>query len=222
MLFSYGFLDEHMNTAETLFLSLNIPEDDISRTAKMKIANCAPGFKLIDIDTDTPSGSVDWTGDFIYLLCVTYEDGLRFELAQKNDDAEPELHATFNGDELPEGAASLRRLIAQSDKWDVYRLRAIVILQQRVFDQMQVLYSSQDVMEAVQHGEGTEVRDLVYEQAMKLRRLEFELLEKAYEDFEKQKVELAESPAVKQYLNEMNGIEQEDVDEVEEEAEDFA
>lgn len=195
-----------MVTAETLFLSLNIPEEDTSRAAKMKIANCAPGFKLIDVSsspqaeedsttsqpqpesatTSTLSGAIDWTGDFIYLLCVTYEDGLRFEWAQKTDDAEPDLHARFNDNELPDGAASLRRLLAQSEKWDVCRLRAIVILQQRVFEQMQVLYSSQDDMEALEHGEGTEVRDLVHEQAMKLRRLEFELLEKAYEDFEKQ------------------------------------
>lgn len=204
MLFSYGFLDEHMDTAETLFLSLNIPDDDASRTAKLKIANCAPGFKLIDVssssssdeDSATPppeaersassSGSIDWTGDFIYLLCLTHDDGLQFELAQRTDDVEPELCATFNDNELPDGAASLRRLLAQSDQWDVYRLRAIVILQQRVFEQMQVLYSSQDAMEDVPHGEATDVRDSVYEQAMKLRQLEFELLERAYEDFEKQ------------------------------------
>ncbi|GIZ40378.1 hypothetical protein CKM354_000371800 [Cercospora kikuchii] len=226
MLFSYGFLDEHMDTAETLFLSLNIPDDDISRSAKMKIANCAPGFKLIDIsssfspnindpesstqdaneDDPSSSGTIDWTGDFIYLLCVTPSDGLEFQLAQTIDTtSEPELQATFNGTELPEGAISLRRLLAASDKWDVYRLRAIVILQQRVFEQMQVLYSSQEDMESVPHGEGTDVRDVCYEQAMKLRRLEFELLEKAYEDFEKQKIELAETPAVKKFLAEMNG-----------------
>lgn len=222
MLFSYGFLDEHMDTAETLFLSLNIPDDDASRIAKLKIANCAPGFKLIDVSSSSSSdedsatspleaehsasscGAIDWTGDFIYLLCLTHDDGLQFELAQRTDDVEPELCATFNDNELPDGAASLRRLLAQSDQWDVYRLRAIVILQQRVFEQMQVLYSSQDAMEGVPHGEATDVRDSVYQQAMKLRQLEFELLERAYEDFEKQKLELAESPAVKRYLDEMN------------------
>ncbi|KAM3418498.1 hypothetical protein BST61_g4478 [Cercospora zeina] len=208
MLFSYGFLDEHMDTAETLFLSLSIPEDDISRPAKLKTANCAPGFKIIDIsssftsnardpenrtsadtneDDSSSSGTIDWTGDFIYLLCVNPADGLEFQLAQTVDmTSEPELQATFNGTELIEGATSLRRLLAASDEWDVYRLRAIVILQQRVFEQMQVLYSSQEDMESVEHGEGTAVRDLCYEQAMKLRKLEFELLEKAYEEFEKQ------------------------------------
>jgi hypothetical protein len=59
-------------------------------------------------------------------------------------------------------------------------------LQQRVFDQMQVLYASQEDMEEVPHGDGTEVRQQAYDQAMKLRRLEFELMERAYEDFEKQ------------------------------------
>jgi hypothetical protein len=51
---------------------------------------------------------------------------------------------------------------------------------------MQVLYASQEDMEEVPHGDGTEVRQQAYDQAMKLRRLEFELMERAYEDFEKQ------------------------------------
>ncbi|KAI5369992.1 hypothetical protein Slin15195_G008700 [Septoria linicola] len=220
MLFSYGFLDGDMHSAETLFLSLNIPENDVARTAKMKIANAAPGFKIIDVshageDHDKrpepvddiavePSGGVDWSGDYVYLLCVTYDDGLRFALAQTNDGEEPEIYATFNGTELTEGATSLRRLLAANDKWPMFRLRAIVILQQRVFEQMQVLYSSQDDMEAVGHGDGTPIRRIVYEQAMKLRRLEFELLEKAYEDFEEQKIELAEHPVVKRYLADSN------------------
>ena len=41
-------------------------------------------------------------------------------------------------------------------------------------------------MEAVPHGDGTDVRQQAYDQAMQLRRLEFELMERAYEDFEKQ------------------------------------
>lgn len=225
-----------MHSAETLFLSLNIPENDVARTAKMKIANAAPGFKIIDVShadeehdkklesvdhlDPHPSGGVDWTGDYVYLLCVTHDDGLRFELAQTNDGEEPELHATFNGTEFTEGAASLRRLLAASDKWPMFRLRAIVILQQRVFEQMQVLYSSQDDMEASGHGDGTPIRRIVYEQAMKLRRLEFELLEKAYEDFEEQKMELAEHPVVKEYLAESNP--QESAEIISTPAEDFA
>jgi hypothetical protein len=181
MLFSYGFLDEGMETAETLFLSLVLPEGDVMRAAKMEAADCAPGFKLIDAG----DGEVDWKGDFVWLLCVGEEDGLYFDIA-RTIDGEEEIHGFFKEHELTGGAAELYRLLGQSDMFDVYRLRAVIILQQRVFDQMQVLYASQDDMEAVPHGDDTEVRQQVYDQAMKLRRLEFELMERAYEDFEKQ------------------------------------
>ncbi|KAK4506822.1 hypothetical protein PRZ48_000555 [Zasmidium cellare] len=226
MLFSYGFLEEHMEKAETLFLSLSIPEDDPSRAAKMKVAECAPGFKIIDVsEQEQPnlqeesrtnanqtgdasaepehSGEIDWKGDFVWLLCITEEDGLRFKIA-RTIDGEEELQATFHDHELKAGAADLRRLLSQTPLWPVYRLRAIVLLQQRVFDQLQVLFQSQEDLQETPHGEGTEVREAPYQQAMKLRRLEFELLEKAYEDFERQKVELAESPVVQQYLANMN------------------
>lgn len=39
MLFSYGFLDPEMETAETLFLSLKIPDNDVAKTAKMKVCS---------------------------------------------------------------------------------------------------------------------------------------------------------------------------------------
>jgi methionine aminopeptidase len=164
MLFSYGFLDQGMETAETLFLSLAFQEDDTMRAAKLEMADCAPGFKLIDAG----DGEVDWTGEFVWLICVGEDDGLHFDIARTVD------------------AAELYRLLGQSEMFDVYRLRAVMILQQRVFDQMQVLFASQEDMEAVPHGDGTDVRQQAYDQAMQLRRLEFELMERAYEDFEKQ------------------------------------
>lgn len=208
MLFSYGFLEEQMDKAETLFLSLSIAENDRDRAAKMKVAECAPGFKIIDLSEQADhtsqhegesssdqadeagaesraSGDIDWTGDFVWFLCITDEDGLHFQIA-RTVDGEEELQATFNGHELKGGAGDLRRLLTQTPLWPVYRLRAVVLLQQRVFDQLQVLYQSQDDLEQTPHGDGTEVREAPYQQAMKLRRLEFELLERAYEDFERQ------------------------------------
>lgn len=164
---------------------------------RLQIAGCAPGFKIIDVGTSDESGgqvedshpalsrpSIDWQGNFIWLLCVNQDDGLRFELA-RTIDGEEELRAVYNDHELT-GADDLQHVLAQSNLWPVYRLRAIVILQQRIFDQMQVLYSTQEEVEAVLHGDAADVRELPYQQAMKLRRLEFELLEMAYEEFERQ------------------------------------
>lgn len=201
MLFSYGFLDEDMQSAETVFLSLAIPEDDVLKTGKMMIAQCAPGFKIVDAsgargergfqdstsDRDTQmvtaSANFDWTGDFIWLLCVGHEDGLEIRRARTNDGQHEEVEATFNGHTVT-CASDIRKLLAQTPLWDVYRLRAIVILQQRIFDQMQVLHSTQDEMESVPHGAESNIREQQYKLAMQLRKLEFELLGEAYEGFE--------------------------------------
>lgn len=181
MLFSYGFLDDKMESAETLFLSLTFADDDPAAKAKMEVADCAPGFKLVDAG----DGEVDWAGDFVWILCVNFEDGLRFELARTTE-GEEEAQAFFIDEELTGGTAQLRGLLAKSGQWDLYRLRAIAILQQRVFDQLQVLFRTQDDLEALPHGQGTEIRVGPYANAMELRRLEFDLLNRAYEFFEKE------------------------------------
>lgn len=201
MLFSYGFLEIDRQSAETLFLSLTIPDTDTYRTTKMRIADCAPGFKLIAASDEM----IEWDGEFIWLLCVNEDDGLRFELARTIDGGE-ELQAFFQDHELTGEAVvfQLHDLLRKSQLWDVYRLRAVATLQQRVFDQMQILYSTQGDVEAVAHGEDTDIRDRPYEQAMQLRRLEFEFLERAYEQLEQQKLELAESEVVGKYLAGVN------------------
>jgi len=181
MLFSYGFLDDNMTSAESLFLSLNIPATDSLRTAKMAFAETAPGFKLIAVEDE----KVDWTGDFIWLLCLSEDDGLRFELA-RTVHGNVEMDAFFQDRRLTGGAAELYSLLGESELWDLYRLRAITLLQQRVFEQLQVLYTTQDDMEAVQHGDDLEVRERQYELAMRLRSLEFDLMNQAYESFEQQ------------------------------------
>jgi hypothetical protein len=236
MLFSYGFIDHAMETAETLFLGLSISADDATATAKTRLADCAPGFKIIDIAPDPapavresasepadgaglvaaqvaqvedveipnildahdapteasdptvtyqrPSAEVDWKGDFVWLLCVSEDDGLSFQVARTVDGQE-EVRATFRDQEF-EGANGLRQILAKDELWDVFRLRAIVILQQRVFEQLQVLFETQEKVELEPHGTETQIRAGPHELAMQLRRLEFELLEKAYEGFEAQ------------------------------------
>ena len=182
MLFSYGFLEATRTSAETLFLGLTIPADDPYRAIKTRVADCAPGVKIIDAG----DGDIDWTGDFIWLLVVGADDGLRFELARTVDGEGEEMQAFFEDVELAGGAAQLYSVLGKLQLWPVYRLRAITILQQRVFAQLQILHGTQEDAEAVKHGHSSSVRTTCYEQAMQLRTLEFELLERAYGSFEEQ------------------------------------
>lgn len=180
MLFSYGFLEDDMKTAEMLFLQLTIPDVDTYKTAKMQIADCAPGFKL----NDAGDGQITWEGDFIWLLCLYEDDGLRFELVRTVDGDDEEMHAFFEDHEIIGGAAELHGLLSKHDLWDVYRGRAVIILQERVSDQMQWLLNTTEDVESMPHGEGSNVSEHVFEQAVLLRRLELRLLEQAYEYFE--------------------------------------
>lgn len=188
MLFSYGFIEDTMTSAETLFLSLSIPSEDPQQVGKMSIADCAPGFKLIDAGDE----EIDWTGDYIWLLCVNEDDNLHFDIARTVDGGE-EVHTFLGEQRITDGAAELRRLLAKSELWDVYRLRAVSLLQQRVFEQLQVLVGTQEGVEGVEVADGEEmemegvgVRKEVLEKVLKLRTLEGELLERAYGDFERQ------------------------------------
>jgi hypothetical protein len=181
MIFSYGFLDDDMESAETLFLSLSIPDSDSLRSMKTSFADCAPGFRLID----TGDGEIEWTGDFIWLLCVSEDDGFRFEIA-RTVDGDTEVEAFFGEHRLTGGPAELHRLLAETPIWDVYRLRTVTLLQQRIFDQMQVLYTTEDAIQAALHGEGSDISDRSHGLAIKLRKLEFELMNSAYEAFERQ------------------------------------
>jgi hypothetical protein len=181
MLFSYSFLEADRESAETLFLSLQLPGNTTLQDAKIEFAGAAPGFKLIDAG----DGNIEWTGDFIWMLCVNDEDGLHFEIAMTVD-GNTETEAFFQDHRLTGGASGLHRLLEQSELREVYRLRAVTLLQQRIFDQLEVLYTTQDDMEALPHGDNSDIRECVYHQAMKLRSLEFDLMNRAYESFERQ------------------------------------
>ncbi|QIW95547.1 hypothetical protein AMS68_001065 [Peltaster fructicola] len=195
MIFSYGFLESDRESAEALFLDLSPSADDQFGAEKRRYADCAPGFKLIDVG----EGQVDWSGDFVWLLCLYPEDGLHFDLANLVDGTQ-EIQAFFGEHELKDGAAGLRRTLAQSELWDVWRLRALSILQTRVAEQLQVLLQTQDHVEDAAHSSDISIDKTRCDMAMRLRMLEFQLLNQAYEDFAEQMQGLAQSTVVVQYL----------------------
>ncbi|KAK6413916.1 hypothetical protein LTR95_017804 [Oleoguttula sp. CCFEE 5521] len=108
MLFSYGFLDSAMQSAGTLFLGLTIPESDPAASAKVRAAECAPGARL----ADTGNGTIEWSGDFIWMLCASADDGLQLAIARSTDGSE-EIQALFNNQELTGGAAELHKRLQE-------------------------------------------------------------------------------------------------------------
>ena len=177
MLFSYGFIDDSMESARELFLDLDIPEDDPLRHAKKAVAKSAPGFRLFQTGEST-----GWEGPFVWLLCVNEEDGLKFQLLQSNVGAS-ELDVSWKGEELRD-VSKLDGLLRADPLWDVYNLRAVTILQGRVESQLHSLGSAGEQMQIAAEQGPSSLPNL--EVAMDLHDLEEELLLQAYDDFEHQ------------------------------------
>ncbi|KAF2181986.1 SET domain-containing protein [Zopfia rhizophila CBS 207.26] len=186
-IFSYGFLEDTIMSARAMFLDLDIPDDDPLRPAKIAVTNAAPGFRIFEKHDRTA-----WESDFVWLVAINEEDGLGFKLRQTID-GEREIEAFWKDQELND-TSKLRDLLQQDPLWDVYRLRAVVILQGRVESQLQAL---QDIGVPKRD---LSIRETPWQLARRLRTLESEMLKKARTDFEDQKASLFESDIVRRYL----------------------
>lgn len=169
MIFSYGFIENTMENARDILLGLDIPDDDPLKRAKQTVANSAPGVRLVH----SAEKGLTWESDFIWLVVVNEEDGLHFQIAQTVD-GDQELEVVF-GDQPLQDITKLRELLKNSPMWEVYQLRAVSVLQDRVEDQLRVLMNTES--------ESNNDKPVAYSPrglALKLRLLETEMLERFY------------------------------------------
>ena len=175
MLFSYGFIEESMLSAKELFLDLEFPEDDPLRYAKKAVSKCAPGFRLF-----YQGDLIEWEGTFIWLLCVNEEDGFQIQYLQ-NYRGEKELKVSWKDNHVKD-MSHLHGFLKDSTLWDVFNLRALIILQERVWTQLSALEGSK--MDVKEMGKLEDINASVRDNALQLRDLEETLLLHAYEEFE--------------------------------------
>lgn len=175
MIFSYGFLEDGLETARVVFLDLKIPDDDPLKIPKMAVCTSPPGFRIHD-----KRDGASWESDFIWLVVVNEEDGLEFDIAQTTG-GQGELKAFWKGREV-EDTTSLTNLIKSEPLYEVFRLRAVALIQDRVEQQLQLLYEAAETQQATL----TTFRELPKMLSDKLKWLERELLEKAYGELEEE------------------------------------
>lgn len=162
-----------MTSARVMFLDLDIPDDDPLRPAKMFISTAAPGFRLFE-----KAGDVEWESDFIWLVIVNEEDGLDFKVRQTVD-GKREIQALWKDDELHD-TSKIRQYLHEDPLWEVYQLRAAVLLQGRVEEQIETLNKVGTPQRE------TSIRETPWRLAERLRALELNMLERAMEAFERQ------------------------------------
>jgi len=172
MIFSYGFLEEGVQSAREMFLTLRAPEDDPLRIAKMHFAKEAPGVRLF---TDA-QGQPSWESAFVWWACINEEDGLDFEVLQTVDGGR-ELQALWQGRELEPD--NLQSVLMDDPRRDIFKLRATVIIQERVAKQGEELSISQAAFEE-NLSRTPEISEFTSETIRRLHQLELGFLMSSY------------------------------------------
>lgn len=187
MIFSYGFLEKERRDAKQMFLQLDIPDDDPLKMAKKVFCNDPPGVRLFS--RSPPWGSTSttaWDSSFVWWASVNEEDGLDFNVLQLNDGTR-ELKATWKGQNIQD-TPHLKDLLAADPLWDIFQLRAVVVILERLEGQLSSLEEIEKIIAEVRHDEGTLYdifRPEVFNPISRLRDLEAALLKGCIGDLTK-------------------------------------
>lgn len=196
MIFSYGFIDETAKETKSLVLDIQpLPEDPLGK-AKLVAFKGPPTVKV-----HVEEGEVKWESPVVYLLCLNEEDGLEFKLLQETNGSRSALEVFWQGVNVTDSAADFSILIGQHQLADVLRLRSVAMVQDRIRQQLERLYSSMDFVNTL--GNSGSVNKSYAQMAERLRTMETKLLEDSYNALEEQKSRLLQSEVVLQYLGSM-------------------
>jgi len=176
MLFSYGFIDEQ-NTSNEIILTLSTLPDDPLGKAKFTVFNGSP---VVRIFSEGP-GHIEWESPFIYLACLNEEDGLEFKILQQTDGSQSQLRLFWQGSDVTEESANFRDFISHHDLEEIFRLRVTALLQDRIRQQLEKLYESDDEVQSL-----ASVAKDRHKAALQLRMTETAILEAAYANVELQ------------------------------------
>lgn len=182
MIFSYGFLEQGRSDAKQMFLELDIPGDDPLKMAKKRFCNETPGVRLLS----TPSSEgYNTTSDssFAWWACVNEEDGLDFNVLQMTDGSK-QLKATWKGEDM-EDSSHLKNILRADPLWDIFQLRVVVIILERLTAQLSAHYEMERILSEIRIDEPTLhaiFRPDVLETVCRLRKLESVFLESCIDD----------------------------------------
>ncbi|KAJ5753149.1 hypothetical protein N7520_010066 [Penicillium odoratum] len=219
MIFSYGFLDREMTETTQVMLNMNFSEDDPLGMAKKMICKDTPGIRVSvcqdpAITSPTSSkkpGSIIWDSPLTWWSSVNEEDGLQIGIAQTMDGGR-ELEAHWKGEKI-QSPDQLPQLLAADPLIDIFQLRAVVLVLERLESQLSLLHETNEVLENL-HKNPEILRSLfrpeIFDMVIQLRQLEGTLLQKAVEELMQQKTDLMKSATVTRYLEQAQADEVED------------
>lgn len=194
MIFSYGFLEEDRAEAKQVFLAINIPSDDPLAAAKKMVCQDNPGI-LVSADGTKPEDRVPngphhtiWDSPLIWWASVNEEDGLRIGVVQTTIGTQ-ELEPRWKGEKI-HSPRQLRDFLARDPLWDIFQLRAVVLVLECLETQLSLLQETEEVLSNLQEKNQSLLDSMfrpdVYSLIARLRNLEAALLQQAVEQLLKQ------------------------------------
>lgn len=187
MIFSYGFLESDRKEARQVLLDMNMPSDDPLGVAKNMICRETPGIRLSSVSDTESSSHIVWDSPIIWLASVNEEDGLHIGVTQTNDGA-MELETIWREEKLA-SPNQLREYLAADPSWDIFQLRAVVLLLERLEAQLSLMKETDDVLGSLQENQAifeAIFRPEIFSLASRLRNLETKHLENAISDLTNQ------------------------------------
>jgi hypothetical protein len=171
MLFSYGFIDEGGIT-RSLALTLEPFLEDPLGKAK---ASAFLGPRVVRLFAE--EDRIHWEGPFLYLMCLNEEDGLDFKVLQQTDGSMSSLRTFWQDTDVTDVTNTFESLIKDHALKDVFELRAVALLQDRIQQQLERLRGSEDDVKSL-----ADIANLVPERqnsAIQLRKNETTILQEA-------------------------------------------
>ena len=170
MLFTYGFLNEQSGT-NAIILPLQPFDDDPLGKAKVAVFAGRPVVEISLVD-----GKVKWESPFLFLMCLNEEDGLEFKVLQQNDGLHSQLKVFWQGTDVTEETTTFEALVSHHELKDIFVLRSVALLQDRIRQQIERLYNSEDAVQSL----ASVAREGCQSAALQLRMAEAALLEEAF------------------------------------------
>jgi hypothetical protein len=170
MLFSYGFIDEDIET-HAVVLPLEPFGDDPLGKAKLAAFAGRPVVRISLVE-----GKIEWESAFLFLMCLNEEDGLDFKVLQQNDGSRSQLRVFWQGADVTEQTTNFEALVSHHDLEEVFKLRVVALLHDRIRQQLERLYESEDVVQTL----AVLVNERCQSAALQLRKAETGLLEEAF------------------------------------------
>jgi hypothetical protein len=143
MLFSYGFIDDQGSNKSQVLTLEPFPDDPLG---KAKVAAFA-GSPVLRISVDQEG--IQWECPFLYFMLLNEEDGLEFRMLQQTDGSRSHLKVFWQGSDVTDKTTTFESLISDHPLSDVFKLRAVALLQDRIRQQLERLYESDDEVELV-------------------------------------------------------------------------